>query len=66
MMTSVNPLPECTLCASGKYNILVGAWRCLSCDTGKLSTADRSNCKDCEAGEYAYNNQECKSCDFGK
>jgi len=61
------PFPtSCTPCQSGKYNTASGESSCIECATGKLSSADRTFCKDCEAGEYNFNNTECVSCEYGK
>jgi hypothetical protein len=56
----------CTFCDAGKYSIGTGNSYCEECGSGKLSNADRSGCKDCEAGEYAMNNTECVSCESGR
>jgi hypothetical protein len=56
----------CKLCPAGKYNTQAGLGYCTDCDTGKLSSADRTYCKDCQPGEYNYNNQECIKCEYGK
>lgn len=61
------PFPEtCTLCKAGKYNTKTGSDECAECGTGKLSSDDRSYCKDCLAGEYNFNNTECVECESGK
>jgi hypothetical protein len=61
------PYPRnCTLCPPGQYNTASGQPLCITCDTGKLSSDDRSFCKDCEAGEYSYNDLECVKCPLGQ
>jgi hypothetical protein len=67
MVTETNPRPStCNLCPVGKYSISLGAKSCLTCDVGKLSSADRSSCKDCAAGEYNNNGTACTKCEKGK
>lgn len=61
------PWPHnCSLCPAGQFNTLVGSPSCEACDIGKLSVPARTFCKDCQAGEYSYNDEECRSCDLGK
>jgi hypothetical protein len=57
---------SCTLCQAGKYSIGTGNSKCTACVTGKLSSADRSSCVDCIAGQYAFNDTECVDCESGK
>jgi hypothetical protein len=61
------PYPDsCTQCAAGQYNPLSGQSACTVCSPGKLSSPDRTYCKDCGAGEYSLNNSECVGCEVGK
>mmetsp|Transcript_26890 Transcript_26890/g.31711 ORF Transcript_26890/g.31711 Transcript_26890/m.31711 type:complete len:1775 (-) Transcript_26890:503-5827(-) len=60
------PYPSnCTLCPSGTYSTETGAAFCVGCASGKLSSSDRTYCKDCEAGEYSTS-LECVECESGK
>jgi hypothetical protein len=56
----------CINCEAGKYNPSQGQGSCQTCDKGKLSTPDRSVCKDCSAGEYSFENDECRKCERGR
>ena len=56
---------SCDLCPAGFYINRVGADRCEACASGKLSSADGTYCKDCEAGEYSFNNTACVLCSPG-
>jgi hypothetical protein len=56
----------CTFCDPGKYSVGTGNSYCDECGSGKLSNADRTGCRDCEAGEYAKDSTECISCESGK
>jgi len=39
---------------------------CESCPQGKLSSSDRSFCRDCSAGEYSKDAKECAVCEIGR
>jgi hypothetical protein len=55
------PFPTtCLVCMAGQYNTAEGQPGCQGCPSGKLSSEDRSFCKDCQAGEYSFQNLECK------
>ena len=61
------PFPTtCAECEAGRYSIDAGASACKECAAGKLSSADRTFCKDCNAGEYAYLGLSCEKCTRGR
>lgn len=65
---------ECKLCPSGRFisdRALDPAKHdtredCKYCNPGKLSVEDRSECGDCDPGEYIFNRTSCVSCPEGK
>ncbi len=50
----------------GTFNPKLGQASCTVCEIGKLSSADRAYCANCEAGEYSFRGAECKPCSAGK
>jgi len=64
--TSASFPQDCRLCVAGTYSTELGATSCKDCAPGKLSSGDRSFCKDCSAGEYVNNGLSCEKCTFGK
>ena len=54
------------MCTPGKYASQVGTAQCDTCSPGKLSSADRSVCVDCTAGQYAWRNIVCRDCELGR
>jgi hypothetical protein len=57
---------SCTLCPVGKFSVGFGNRKCTTCGGGTLSTADRTGCQSCVAGQYAKNGTECAACEEGK
>lgn len=45
--------PNCTLCPSGQYNTDTGLSECTHCADGKVSSSDRTFCKDCSGTSYS-------------
>lgn len=57
---------ECLIGARGRYNPVSGASFCEECPVGTLSLEDRTACRTCLAGEYSYEDVECRSCTTGR
>ena len=55
-----------TVCPAGKFAQSIGLASCSDCQEGKLSSEDRTFCSDCLAGQYSFNDLECRACDPGK
>jgi len=56
----------CLECPAGTFNQETSATACADCPLGKLSSEERNLCKDCLAGEYAYQSLEVKKVYFGR
>ena len=62
-----DPRPRnCTLCAAGTYQPSTGQTHCRDCESGTVSSEDRSNCGSCPSGTYVKDDKECVSCAEGK
>ena len=57
---------ECSSCPSGTYAPYAGTVNCTTCPLGKLSSADRTQCATCQAGQYTLNETSCEYCELGK
>jgi hypothetical protein len=64
--TSDPPYPNnCTLCGPGEFTATEGSSSCSLC-SGGLSNEERTECRACIPGEYAFDNIECVRCSSGQ
>ena len=61
-----NETGDCQYCDSGSYVAETGAYECLACDEGEMSSADRTSCGSCPAGTFVFNETSCEFCSQGK
>jgi len=54
----------CKLCPHGRISLVMGGSlrNCTACDEGKLSSAERTSCGDCPAGNYVKDQKSCEDC----
>ena len=60
------PWPSsCTLCEGGTYTSQPASSFCHACPVGKLSSAERTGCITCSAGQFTLNKTSCIDCESG-
>ena len=60
------PDSECTRCGRGKYANSKGSVNCQLCPTGRLANPERSDCDQCNKGQFVFNYTTSKNCTAGR